>query len=168
MSRIIITTHTELRVGRRVGNEVFVDTDELSAADHKALNLWMDAYPDAVRPDPTPAQVEPAHGEPVNTRPDVVERPAPDVEFVDPIAEYQKDSILQQIEQQQADERLREYQIQQGLVDDQHNANLIRDWLDRNGGYAGAANIDSAIKALSHALHWQPLSAFTKRLAGIT
>src|SRR5580704_3192335 len=126
MSRIIITTHTELRVGRRVGNEVFIDTDELSKEDRKALDLWVKAYPDAVRPDSTPAQVEP-----VDTRPDVIERPASAVEFVDLIAQYQNDSIRQQIDKTQADERLLQYQIQ-GLVDDQHNANLIRDWLDRN------------------------------------
>jgi hypothetical protein len=133
----------------------------LSKEDRRALNLWMDAYPDAVRPEPTPAQVEP-----VDSRPDVVERPAPDVEFVDPITQHQNDSIRRQIDATQADERLREYQIKQGLVDDQHNANLIRDWLDRNAGYAAAVNIDYAIKALRHALHWQQLSAFTKRLAG--
>jgi hypothetical protein len=161
MSRIIITTHTELRVGRRVGNEVFVDTDELSKEDRKALHLWIKAYPDAVRPDPTPEQVEL-----VDTRPDVVERPAPDVEFVDPIAQYQNDSIRQQIAQQQADERLLQYQIQ-GLVDNSHNAALLADWIDRYGqGYRLDVNVDRAVKALRPRLHWQPLSEFSKRLAG--
>jgi hypothetical protein len=138
-----------------------IDTDDLSAADRAAFQLWTDRYPETVRPDPTPAPVEP-----VDTRPDVVERPVSAVEFVDPIAQYQKDSIRRQIDATQADERLREYQIKQGLVDDQYNANLIRDWLDRNGGYAAAVTIDYAIKALRNTLHWQQLSAFTKRLAG--
>jgi hypothetical protein len=162
MSRIIITTHTELRVGRRVGNEVFVDTDELSKEDRKALDLWMKAYPDAVRPDPTPAQVEP-----VDTRPDVIERPALAVETVDPIKQMQNEDIRYQIVQQYAEERLIEYQIKQGLVDDSHNAALLRDWIQTYGqAYRLDVNVDRAIHALRPQLHWKPLSEFTKRLAG--
>lgn len=59
MSRIIITTHTEFRVGRRVGNEVFIDIDELSKEDRRNLELWTKAYPDAVRPTPLPERHQP-------------------------------------------------------------------------------------------------------------
>jgi hypothetical protein len=151
------------RVERVVGNisgDTEIDTDALAGQDALDFREWMDENPNGWRPAPTPPPAV------KDTRPDVVERPASDVPFVDPITQHQRESIRRQIDQQQADARLMQYQIEQGLVDDQHNAMLLRDWLDRNmRGYASSANIDHAIRALRTSLHWKPLSTFTKRLA---
>jgi hypothetical protein len=86
---------------------------------------------------------------------------------MDLLSQIQKEDIRNQIERQYANERLVEYQIKQGLVDDQHNATLLVDWIDRYGqGYRLDVNVDRAIRALRPQLHWQQLSEFTKRLAG--
>jgi hypothetical protein len=169
MSRIIIKTKSRFSFGMRIGDETLVDTDKLPESDRTIVRLWTKNYPETVRPDPgvDGPEVSDRPPAPADTRPDVIARPASAVEFVDPIAQYQSDSIHQQIEQQYAEERLIEYQIKQGLVDDSHNAALLVDWIDRYGqGYRLDVNVDRAIKALRPRLHWQQLSAFTKRLAG--
>jgi hypothetical protein len=168
MSKIIIKTKSRFSFGMRIGDETFVDTDKLPESDRTIVRLWTKNYPETVRPDPgvDGPDVNDRPPAPADTRPNVIERKAPDVPFVDPIQRLLNESIRQQIEQQQVDARLTEYQIVQGLVDDQHNAALLRDWIERYGqGYAAAVNIDRAIRALRPSLHWQRLSAFTKRLA---
>jgi hypothetical protein len=170
--RIIISTASQLRYGTKMDDGWHIDTDELSVADRRALQLWLDRNPGVSRPDPTPAPTpEPEPEQEYRRRPpakaDVVERKALHVPFVDPIAQDLKNSISQQIATQQMNERFTEYQIQQGLVDDSHNAALIQDWIQKYGqGHGAVANIDRAIRALRPQLHWKQLSAFTKRLAG--
>jgi hypothetical protein len=167
MSRIIIKTKSRFSFGMRIGDETFVDTDKLPESDRTIVRLWTKNYPETVRPDPGVDGPDVNDRPPADTRPNVIERKAPDVPFVDPIAQDLKDSIRQQIEQQMADARLIEYQIVQGLVDDQHNAALLRDWILKYGpGHHAAVNVDRAIRALRPQLHWKQLSEFTKRLAG--
>jgi hypothetical protein len=169
MSRLIIKTRSPFDVGKRVGGEVFVDTDDLTPTQKTVLRHWINQYPETVRDDvtPVPQPVEERTPPHVESKPDVIERKAPVVEFIDPIQRLLNDSIRQQIEQQQADARLTEYQIVQGLVDDQHNAALLRDWILKYGpGHHAAVNVDRAMRALRPQLHWQQLSKFTKRLAG--
>jgi hypothetical protein len=155
MGRYIITTKSPFTFGKRIGGEVFVDVDELTKPQKDTFRLWMKHYPETVRDE--------------DTRPEVVERPAPPVtvEFGDPLTQLRSEDIRNRIMQQYADERLIEYQVKQGLVDDSHNAALLADWIDRYGqGYRLDVNVDRAIRALRPQLHWQPLSEFTKRLAG--
>ena len=170
MSKLIITTRSPFTFGKRIGGEVFVDTDDLTPTQKSTLRYWIQEYPETVRDDVTPPppveeRTPPRKMPPSN--PDIIERKAPDVPFVDPIQRLLNDSIRQQIEQQMADARLTEYQIVRGLVDDQHNAALLRDWILKYGpGHHAAVNVDRAIRALRPQLHWKQLSAFTKRLAG--
>jgi hypothetical protein len=146
-----------------LNGDALMDTDVLPEPLASEFRDWMNADPNGWRPVPPP--VPPA---PKETKPDAIERKAPDVPFVDPIAQDLKNSIRQQIEQQQVDARLLEYQIAQGLVDDQYNAALLADWIDKYGqGYRADVNVDRAIRALRPQLHWQELSAFTKRLAAL-
>jgi hypothetical protein len=171
MSRLIIKTRSPFDFGKREGGEVFVNTDELTPTQRTVLRHWINQYPETVTDDLTPVPQPVEERTPprrVESKPDVIERKAPAVEFVDPIAQLRNEDLRQQIEQQQVDARLTEYQIVQGLVDDQHNAALLRDWIQKYGtGYAALQNVDRAIRALRPQLHWQQLSEFTKRLAGM-
>ncbi len=169
--RIIIKTKATLRYGTKMDDGWHIDTDQLTNADRVALDRWCKAYPDAVRPDPTPApaatEPEQEHRRRPPVKPDVIERKAPDAPYVDPIQQILNDSIRQQIEQQQMDARFLEYQVVQGLVDNSHNAALLKDWIQRYGtGFSAVQNVDRAIRALRPQLHFKELSAFTKRLAG--
>jgi len=144
-----------------LNGDALMDTDVLPEPLASEFRDWMNADSNGWRPVPPP--VPPA---PKETKPDIIERKAPATEFVDPIQLLLNESIRQQIEQQQADARLLEYQIA-GLVDDQYNAALLKDWIQRYGtGYSPVQNLDRAVRALRPQLHFKELSAFTKRLAG--
>ena len=172
MNKIIIKTKSPFPYGMRIGDETFIDIDKLSTQERKTVRLWTNNYPETVRPDPgvdvPDVNDQPPAPAPADTRPDVVERrPVSSAELVDPIQKILNDSVRQQIEQQYANERLIEYQVVQGLVDDSHNAALLRDWIRTYGqAYRLDVNVDRAIHALRPQLHWKPLSEFTKRLAG--
>ncbi len=150
------------RVEKIVGNiagDQLIDAEftEPLASEFKA---WVQAHPEGWKKVPCPKPVPTP--QPVDTRPERVPPPV----TRDLTAEFNVD-LKRHIDQQQAVERLIQYQIEQGLVDDQHNATLILEWLDKDArGYLSAVSIDDAVKALRPSLHFKALSQFTKRLAG--
>jgi hypothetical protein len=138
---VIIKSRSGFRFGTKVGNEWHFDTDQLSESERTTLNLWIKAYPETV-----------VH------RPDVIEGPAPDAEFVDEIAQHQNESLRRQIDQSQGLERLNFWAAQHGLRDSERNQRLITEWLDKNvRGYVSAAGVDAAIANLRTVLEWNDL-----------
>jgi len=156
--RIIINSKAGFRFGTKAGNEWHFDTNRLSESERNTLHQWCRVYPETVvhraeqKPAPQPAAPSTP---PIDTRPDVVVRPAPAVESVDPIAQDFKRDLQRQIDLSQAQERLNFWGRVHGLRDSEKNQRLIMEWLDKNvRGYASGAGVDAAVANLRTVLEW--------------
>jgi hypothetical protein len=155
---ITIKSTAGFRFGKKIAADKWLfDTDNLTEGQRNALEYWCRANPGTVIarfeiPKPAPVVVEP---EPVDDRPEVIERPVESVPFVDEIAEDFKKDLQIQVDQSMAQHQLNFWGRVHGLRDSEKNQRLITEWLDRNvKGYLFGEGIDVAIANLNKQLDW--------------
>jgi hypothetical protein len=141
------------RFGYQPKGSYLVNVEELDSITALATRQWLQKH----QPEPEPAP-EPETPKPSARLTPPRQEPLP--EQIDIEAELAKD-VQKAVHTAEAEARLSQYQREQGLVQDEHNKNIIVNYVNNSTarGYFSREIIDAAIANLRPQLHWKPIVA---------
>jgi hypothetical protein len=158
-----IRSRAGFRYGTKVAADLWTfDSTKLSTDQWTAVERYCVAYPEVLvrreespAPAPKPAPAPAPVAEPVDDRPDVVERAATVEPFVDPIKSDLEHDLRATVHFAEAEVCLAQYEAQ-GLIHNEHNKALIEDFVNTSAtkGFWSAEIVKVAVDTLRKRLQW--------------